>query len=314
MEKTTSQKIRLGFFVVTGLFIFILAIYFIGDKQKMFGQTNHLKAVFNNVNGLQLGNNVRYSGVNAGTVRNINMINDTIIEVVMLIDKDIFFHIKKDAVAVIGSDGLVGSMIINIIPGKGSKPAIEPGDEIKTMRRVQTDDLLNTLGVTNKNAANLTADLLKKHQACNAGYKWVLNNNLIGLKAFDFVSKLISSKKYDWANWLYCKIFTKEQLQEILGAVDAERDWTEHRRGSTFYVGEYVEITEQDIPWCDAELGIDVSSLVGKRIYGTGTYDDDWGTEYRDVEVQEKTEEVIPAWTEVIEHPETVKITWSKVK
>lgn len=161
MEKTTSQKIRLGFFVVTGLFIFILAIYFIGDKQKMFGQTNHLKAVFNNVNGLQLGNNVRYSGVNAGTVRNINMINDTIIEVVMLIDKDIFYHIKKDAVAVIGSDGLVGSMIINIIPGKGSKPAIEPGDEIKTMRRVQTDDLLNTLGVTNKNAANLTADLLK---------------------------------------------------------------------------------------------------------------------------------------------------------
>lgn len=114
MEKTTSQKIRLGFFVVTGLFIFILAIYFIGDKQKMFGQTNHLKAVFNNVNGLQLGNNVRYSGVNAGTVRNINMINDTIIEVVMLIDKDIFYHIKKDAVAVIGSDGLVGSMIINI--------------------------------------------------------------------------------------------------------------------------------------------------------------------------------------------------------
>ena len=95
MEKTTSQKIRLGFFVVTGLFIFILAIYFIGDKQKMFGQTNHLKAVFNNVNGLQLGNNVRYSGVNAGTVRNINMINDTIIEVVMLIDKDIFYQIKK---------------------------------------------------------------------------------------------------------------------------------------------------------------------------------------------------------------------------
>lgn len=160
MEKTRSQKIRLGIFVISGLLIFITAIYFIGDKQKMFGQTNHLKAVFNNVNGLQLGNNVRYSGVNAGTIRAINMINDTVIEVDMLIDKDIFYHIKKDAIAIIGSDGLVGNMIINIIPGKGNKPVVEPGDEIQTVKRVQTDDLLSTLDVTNKNAATLTADLL----------------------------------------------------------------------------------------------------------------------------------------------------------
>jgi phospholipid/cholesterol/gamma-HCH transport system substrate-binding protein len=161
MEKTTSQKIRLGLFVVIGLFIFIIAVYFIGDKQKMFGQTDHLKAVFKNVNGLQLGNNVRYSGINAGTIRGINMLNDSVIEVDMLIDKSIFHHIKKDAVAIIGSDGLVGNMIINIIPGKGEKPAVEPGDEIHSMNRIRTDDLLNTLGVTNKNAANLTANLLK---------------------------------------------------------------------------------------------------------------------------------------------------------
>lgn len=160
MEKTNSQKIRLGLFVISGLLLFITAIYFIGDKQKMFGQTNHLKAVFNNVNGLQLGNNVRYSGLNAGTIRAINMINDTVIEVDMLIDKDIFNHIKKDAIAIIGSDGLVGNMIINIIPGKGNKPVVEPGDEIQTGKRVQTDDLLSTLDVTNKNAATLTADLL----------------------------------------------------------------------------------------------------------------------------------------------------------
>ena len=161
MEKTTSQKIRLGFFVISGLIIFIVAIYFIGDKQKMFGQTNHLKAIFNNVNGLQLGNNVRYSGVNAGTVRTINMINDSVIEVEMLIDKSIFSHIKKDAIAIIGSDGLVGNMIINIVPGKGNKAAVEHGDQITTVKRVQTDDLLSTLDVTHKNAAILTADLLK---------------------------------------------------------------------------------------------------------------------------------------------------------
>jgi phospholipid/cholesterol/gamma-HCH transport system substrate-binding protein len=161
MKQTTSQKIRLGLFVIIGLLIFIVAVYFIGDKQKMFGKTNHLKAVFNNVNGLQVGNNVRYSGVNSGTVREINMVNDSVIEVDMLIDKTLFSHIKKDAVAIIGSDGLVGSMIINIIPGKGAALPVEPGDEIKSLNRVRTDEMLNTLGITNKNAAQLTADLLK---------------------------------------------------------------------------------------------------------------------------------------------------------
>lgn len=169
MEKTTSQKIRLGLFVILGLLIFIIAVYFIGDKQKMFGKTNHLTAVFNNVNGLELGNNVRYSGINVGTVRGIEMINDTAIQVDMIIDKTIFSYINQDAVAIIGSDGLVGNMVINIIPGKGDGLKVKPGDKIKSMNRIRTDDMLNTLGVTNKNAANLTADLLKITNDINNG-------------------------------------------------------------------------------------------------------------------------------------------------
>jgi phospholipid/cholesterol/gamma-HCH transport system substrate-binding protein len=160
MEKTTSQKINLGLFVTIGLLIFILAIYFIGSKQKMFGKTIHLQTVFNNVNGLQLGNNVRYSGISAGTVRGILMINDTTIQVDMIIDKSIFPYIKKDAIATIGSDGLVGNMIINIIPGKGSEPSVEPGDKIQSQNKIRTEDMLNTLSVTNKNAATLTENLL----------------------------------------------------------------------------------------------------------------------------------------------------------
>ena len=161
MEKTASQKIRLGLFVIIGLIIFILAVYFIGDKQKMFGKTNHLEAVFNNVNGLQLGNSVRYSGISVGTVRGIEMINDTTISIDMIIDKGIFSYIKKDAVATISSDGLVGNMIINIIPGKGNEPSVEPGDSIRTINRIRTDDMLSTLNQTNENAAKLTQNLLK---------------------------------------------------------------------------------------------------------------------------------------------------------
>ena len=161
MEKTISQKIQLGLFVILGLLLFILAIYFIGDKQKMFGKTNHLIAIFNNVNGLQLGNNVRYSGINVGTVRNIEMINDTVIKIDMIIDESIFPHIKKNAVATISSDGLVGNMIINIIPRNSNASSVQPGDTIHSLNRVRTDDILSTLNVTNKNAALLTSDLLE---------------------------------------------------------------------------------------------------------------------------------------------------------
>lgn len=161
MEKTASQKIRLGLFVIIGLTIFVLAIYFIGNKQQMFGKTEHLRTVFNNVGGLQLGNNVRYSGVNVGTVKEIVMINDTAVSVDMVIDQSVFSKIKKNAIATIGSDGLVGSMIINILPGKGTADPVAPNDLIQSFNRIRTDDMLTTLNTTNENAALLTADLLK---------------------------------------------------------------------------------------------------------------------------------------------------------
>jgi phospholipid/cholesterol/gamma-HCH transport system substrate-binding protein len=175
MEKTTSQKIRLGLFVIIGLLLFVLAIYYIGEKQKMFGKTSHLITKFNNINGLQLGNNVRYSGINVGTVQGIEMINDTTIIVDMIIDRVIFKHIKKDAIATIGSDGLVGSMIINIIPGDGLLNGVKPGDEIQSLNRIRTDDILNTFSKTNENASLLTENLLEITNEINKG------NGTIGL-------------------------------------------------------------------------------------------------------------------------------------
>ena len=183
MEKSTTQKMRLGIFVIIGLMLFVLAIYFIGEKQKMFGETNKLSAVFNNVSGLQLGNNVRYSGINVGTVRGISMINDTTIHVDMIIDKSVFKHIKKNAVATIGSDGLVGNMIINITPGENSFNAVQPGDIIKSVNRIRTDDILNTLNVTNQNAALLTIDLLKITKEITQGKGTVgllINDTIMG--------------------------------------------------------------------------------------------------------------------------------------
>jgi len=78
-----------------------------------------------------------------------------------MIQESIGKHIKKDAIATIGSDGLVGNMIVNIIPRESKKPVVISGDTIKSYSKIGTDDMLTTLNVTNENAALLTADLLK---------------------------------------------------------------------------------------------------------------------------------------------------------
>ncbi|WP_271765708.1 MlaD family protein [Aquimarina algiphila] len=161
MKKTTSQKFKLGVFVVIGTVLLIAALYSIGNRQNLFGNTIKIMTQFTNVNGLELGNNVRYSGINVGTVSRIRMINDAQIIVEMVIEEKIGKHIKKDAVATIGSDGLVGNMIVNIIPRESKKPSVISGDTIQSYSKIGTDDMLTTLNVTNENAALLTADLLK---------------------------------------------------------------------------------------------------------------------------------------------------------
>ena len=89
------------------------------------------------------------------------MINDTTICVDMHIDYKFLKHLKKNAVAGISSDGLVGSMVINIAPEKEFAPPLIPGDTIKSYSKISTNDMLETLNTTNDNISLLTSDLLK---------------------------------------------------------------------------------------------------------------------------------------------------------
>ena len=162
MKTSEAQNIRLGIFVIIGTLLFVAAVYFIGQRQNMFEKTFSISAYFQNVNGLQKGNNVRYSGIHIGTVKDISMINDSVIKVDMAIEEKIIGHIKTDAIAAIGSDGLVGNMIINIVPGnKLSAPIVKNGDTIESYSKIGPDDILSTLGSSSENIAILSSDLLK---------------------------------------------------------------------------------------------------------------------------------------------------------
>lgn len=160
MEKEKLQKIRLGLFVIAGTILFVTSMYFIGDKQDLFGSTFQINAIFNNVNGLQKGNNVRFSGIDVGTVKNIKIQNDTSIMVVMIIREDVKEFIKKDAVTTIGTDGLMGNKLINIKPGSISSQVVVEGDTLSTYQGSDTDQMLKRLERTNTNIVMITNSLV----------------------------------------------------------------------------------------------------------------------------------------------------------
>ncbi len=158
----SSKKIRVGIFVVVGTIILVSALYFIGSRQHIFTKNIQLYAVFDNVSGLQVGNNVRYSGINVGTVTKIEMQEVGKITIEMMVEEKSAYFIKKDAVATISSDGLVGSMVVNIVPGKEEQTAsVVSGDVIRSSKNVGIEDVLSTLDKTSADLLKITNQILE---------------------------------------------------------------------------------------------------------------------------------------------------------
>ena len=159
----------MGLFIIAGLVLFVVFIYSIGERQNLFRSSFELSAVFKNVNGLQKGNNVRYSGINIGTVQSIEFESDSLLRVNMSLTDKVRGIIRKNAIASIGSDGLVGNMLVNITPGDGISSPADDGVELASFSRIETEELLSTLGTTNDNIALISNDLLKITQAIVKG-------------------------------------------------------------------------------------------------------------------------------------------------
>jgi phospholipid/cholesterol/gamma-HCH transport system substrate-binding protein len=161
MKKNISKKVRLGMFVSLGITVFILGIYFIGERQQLFRKSFHVSGVFKDVAGLQAGGNVRFSGINVGTIEDISIISDSSVKVDILINESTRKFIKKDAVASIGSDGLMGNKILIISPGVGGKKEIEDNDVVRTVQPIDMDDIMISLKTTIDNTSHITGDLSK---------------------------------------------------------------------------------------------------------------------------------------------------------
>src|SRR5580765_1220265 len=118
MDKETNRNVKLGVFVILGIILFVVGIFFIGSKDNVFTKNMRISAVFRNTGGLAQGNYVHYNGVKVGVVKGVTLLNDTTVQVDMMIENSKRAFIKKADIATIASEGLMGGKLVNILPGE----------------------------------------------------------------------------------------------------------------------------------------------------------------------------------------------------
>ena len=157
-KKEIAQQIKVGAFVLAGLGLFLVSVFFIGSENNIFSRTFTVSAVFRNVEGLKPGDNVWLSGVKIGTVSEVQIISDGKVVVDLALKNNQNQFIQKDAVASIGSDGLVGSKIVVIKPGK-SNVTVTDEDTLNTISPTDTQDIINLAKDVGENTRSITSDL-----------------------------------------------------------------------------------------------------------------------------------------------------------
>jgi phospholipid/cholesterol/gamma-HCH transport system substrate-binding protein len=186
MKKDKGHIWKLGMFVILGLAIFVFAIYYVGKNQNMFGDTFKLKTQFKSVSGLKVGNNVRFAGINIGTVSDVEILTDTSVLVYVIIKKGLQKFINTCARASIGSDGLMGDKVFTISPGVSTnsipKRNVKDGDFIASKNPIEMEDVMVSVKGSVDNANVITAQL--------AMFSYKMNNN------DGVLSKLLSDKEF----------------------------------------------------------------------------------------------------------------------
>lgn len=157
-ESPNKRAIIVGLFVLLGIAFLIGGILTIGNLHKTFSRKVNLTAIFDDVNGLQQGNNIWFSGVKIGTVKKVQFYGSSKVRVVMNIDEKAQQYIRKDAKVKVSADGLIGNKILVIYGGSSKAEGIEDDDTLNVEKTFSSEDMINTLQQNNMNILAITND------------------------------------------------------------------------------------------------------------------------------------------------------------
>src|SRR5438067_9435598 len=139
-----SRALRLGIFVLGTLLAFGAGIFWIGSQEFRFASTYRLNADFQNAAGLNDGAAVRVGGIHQGTVRRVVLPQrpDQKVRIEMVLKQATRKVIKKDSLAAIRTEGLVGDQYLEIGFGSPGSPSVNNGDTIGSEPPLQISDML----------------------------------------------------------------------------------------------------------------------------------------------------------------------------
>lgn len=159
MRSTKNRRaVIVGIVLVVGLILFALGIFTLGGQKKSFSSTITLKAVFSDVNGLQRGNNIWFSGVKVGTIKSVSFDPSARVIVSMNVVDEVQQFIHTDAHAKVSSDGLIGNKIIVIYGGTSAARQVVEGDTLSVENISGMEGMMDTLQQNNRNLLAITSN------------------------------------------------------------------------------------------------------------------------------------------------------------
>jgi phospholipid/cholesterol/gamma-HCH transport system substrate-binding protein len=170
MAKKTSN-VKIGIFIFLGITILVIAIFMLGGKEQLFSSTFSVKAYFKTVQGLKSGATVRLSGIDVGTVRNVEIVNDTTgrVEVTMKIKEDVARFIRTDTKATIETEGLVGNKVVVLEIGSASAEQVHEGGTIRTKEPMSFSAVIEETQGVMQYTKQMTKDLSEIISRVNRG-------------------------------------------------------------------------------------------------------------------------------------------------
>ncbi|MDQ3051574.1 MAG: MlaD family protein [Bacteroidota bacterium] len=168
-ESKNKRPVMVGLFLFIGLLFLIGGILMVGNLNETFKRKMKVVSLFDDVSGLQPGNNVWFSGVKIGTVSKIQFYGKSQVGVIMRIDTKDKQYIRKDSKVKIGADGLIGNKILVIYGGTSRSPEVEEGDTLSVEKTFSSEDMINTLQENNKNVLEITNDFKSISKKMAAG-------------------------------------------------------------------------------------------------------------------------------------------------
>jgi phospholipid/cholesterol/gamma-HCH transport system substrate-binding protein len=169
MKPTRKINIRLGIYIASGILLFIFAIYLIGSRQNMFQRNVKITATFNDVKGLHVGANVRFTGIDVGTVSKMDILSDTTVLIEMAVNEKVTPFIKKNSIATIATEGLMGSKIVVLLPGSTNERPIRDGDNLVTSQPVEIDDIIREIKISSERISAVSSNLVDITNKINRG-------------------------------------------------------------------------------------------------------------------------------------------------